>query len=352
MEEASLILHVGGAKCGSSALQAALSVAKWDASDIGYAALNGHRRRVVYGPAAVRSSLRSAYGYIASSGADLLLKLDRPARLKMFDDLRALVDRKRLVVLSNEGWLGRYQSFADSGFLDDLAMPFIVYVVVRPQVDFMNSAWWQWGAWTGVGLARWVHSKIDSVRWHSQISRWREHPSCRDVRVTVLGRDVVGDFFATFGVEHDPAATEARQVNTSLPGEILRLFQRHPHLRPKPDKAEIDFVLSRIGYRGQPTPWVIDPALAAEIVGAARADNEALLASLPPDQAARMRDNAAWWSADAHAHKPLESPEPQPADDELLDPLCARLVEALVDYDAELRRLRRIAPPSTRLGGK
>lgn len=345
--EPRLILHIGGAKCGSSALQTALSVTDWSAqnSALVYAALHPIHG-IVQGHAMRVHVTAAQHGYAASPNADVLLGMAPNQRRAMFDELRALAAGSRRVVLSNEGWLQQANAFLNRGLLDEIGLPFDIFLVVRPQVEFLNSGWWQWGAWEDAPLVDWVRKMAQEVHWHRYLEKWIAHPNCREVKVRLMSKDILSDFFAAFNAPGQPAV-EHRQVNTSLPGDILRLYQRHRHLRPGPHLPATDFVISRLGIGGAPPPWVIPPALAEEVVAASRADNERLLAILPEEEAARMRADPAWWSAEAFAGKTLQSPLPQAPDATAIDDLCASLVQAVTRYDQELRLLRSKAAAET-----
>lgn len=340
LSEHRLILHIGGAKCGSSALQTTFSLTDWDNADsaLVYAALHPVHGIVQGLPMRVHA-LRAPHGYAASPHAEDLAAAAPDQRQAMFQALRSLAAGPRRVILSNENWLPRAGHFVTQGLLDEIGLPFEIFAVVRPQVEFMNSGWWQWGAWEGLSLEDWVRKMINGARWARHLDLWQSHPNFREAKVRLLSKDIVGDFFAAFGAARPPGI-ESGQVNGSLPGDILRLYQRNRQLRPGPHLPATDFVISRLGIAGAPTPWVIPSALAEEVIEASRADNERLLAMLPEDEAARMRANPAWWSAEAFADKPLQSPLPQEPDAAALDRLCAGLVEALVRQDQELRQLR------------
>lgn len=338
--EPRLILHIGGAKCGSSALQTELSVTDWAAqnSEFVYAALHP-MHGIVQGDAMRVHAMAAQHGYAASPNADVLLGIAPNQRRAMFDELRALAAESKRVVLSNEGWLQQANAFLNRGLLDEIGLPFDIFLVVRPQVEFLNSGWWQWGAWEDAPLVDWVRKMAQEVHWHRYLEKWIAHPNCREVKVRLMSKDIVGDFFAAFAKSR-LIGGEGNKLNASLPGDILRLYQRHRHLRPGPHLPATDFVISRLGIGGAPTPWVIPPALAEEVIAASRADNERLLAILPEDEAARMLANPAWWSVEAFAGKTLQSPLPQEPDAAAIDGLCASLVEAVARYDQELRLLR------------
>lgn len=328
-----LILHVGGAKCGSSAFQTAMSgsdpLTAPGTPGLVYATLSS-RRGLVHGTALHARARRTGFGYASSINAKELSVMDRAQRTRMVADLRALIANHDHVVLSNESWL-RHYALAQKGFFEELDQPFSVFAVVRPQAEFINSGWWQWGAWRNTTLEHWAGQRLDQVQWHRHLRKWHRNPACQSVQVRLLSRDIVGDFLSAYGVTPGPGLAVGQKTNVSLPGEVLRLFQRYPQLRAGPGGAKMDFVLADHDLGRHPTPWVIGPDLAARIVEASRQDNEALCAMLPADQAARMRETPGWWSADAYAHRPLQSALPQPAELEAATEMRARLVKAQRD---------------------
>lgn len=329
MDHPRLILHVGGAKCGSSAFQTALSTQSRltppEGPDVVYAALHA-RYGLIHGAKLRALASTKVFGYISSPTPGDLLAMDRSDRTRMLADLRALLANHDHVVLSNEGWLLRHNALANGGVLDALGHPFGVFAAVRPQVEFINSGWWQWGAWKDTGFEDWATRRHPQVLWHSHLRKWEKNPACTEVTVRLLSRDIVGDFLNAYGLTPASGQQQNKASNVSLPGEVLRLFQRHPKLRA--GRAIMDFVLSQFRLGDQPTPWVVDPDLARRIIDMSRADNEALCNMLPADQAARMRDTPGWWSADAYAAKPLESPLPQPATPDAATEMQSRLIRA------------------------
>ncbi len=334
-----LILHVGGAKCGSSALQSTFSaqprLTAPGTPDVVYAALHA-RRGLVHGEALAAMARSQSFGYVSSATAQDLLDLNRSFRDRALSDLRGLLANHDHVVLSNESWLPRCDMMTEMGLLEDLGEAFGVFAVVRPQVETINSGWWQWGAWSKrpLKLEVWAKRHLPQCQWHSHLQTWQQHPACTDVAVRLLSRDIVGDFLAAYGLTPDPGLPQGKTSNVSLPGEVLRLFQRHPDLRK--GRAVIDFALAGFGLGDQPTPWVVDPDLAGQITAQSRADNEALCAMLPEDQASRMRDAPGWWSGTAYADRSLEPSQTQPAEPGPAAEMQARLMRTLDDVKGQL----------------
>jgi hypothetical protein len=335
-----VILHVGMPKCGSSALQAALSLCPDlhgpDGTDARYVAIRSE------GSVSCGRSLRRIALY-ASSGA---LVGARAAQLAQFSERRFALLRARLgwigrgkrLLMSNEGWGNEYEAFAAGRFLPRLGLEAEVVLYVRPQVEWCNSAWWQWGAWGSREFAVWLERRIPRMQWGDVAQGWRAVPGVVSVRARLLPSSVVGDFCALVGLQ--PPSEQV--VNSSQPGVVLRLLQRHPELRAGQHDAATEFALGRhLRFEGARTPWVMDRSSVSRVIEACRESNERLLEFLEPAQRQAMRSNPAWWSTDAFEARALESTAPQAIEPQELERLAAAAIAALRELDARHRELQR-----------
>ncbi|MGE4048209.1 MAG: hypothetical protein AB7F35_25350 [Acetobacteraceae bacterium] len=231
-----------------------------------------------------------------------------------------------MAILSSEGWREVPKSFRDY-LLPAFERPARAIIYVRPQVPWLNSGWWQWGAWEGRSLGDWLKDQRPLLRWAETIRTFRELSGIKNVTVRLLPKDIVLDFLGQISVQPDQLR-EGPAVNRGLPAPLLRLFQRHAEtLRPGPHASEIDFVLSKyLGTTGS-TPWVLEPSIIEEVIAACREDNLALMAMLDPPSQEAMRADPQWWDVAAFANRRTEPWHPQPPHDEELDNVCAMLAQ-------------------------
>lgn len=336
----SAILHVGFGKCGSSALQTALSASPSLLDSKGrpveYVALRpeGVLRRSDLAKAA----RRSAFGYESSVAARALADCsdeDLASKAQVLAELAG--DDEGRVIISNEGWINQRSMFDETGLLPALGLECEVVVYARPPVEWINSAWWQWGAWTGATFGHWLNGTLGKVKWADLVEPWRNVPGIKKVTVRLLPRDVVSDFCGLAGVS-PPTGVGA---NASLPGSVLRLYQRHSELRPGPHSSAIDFILARNLWQSEgKTPWVIGPETVEQIIEATQNSNTALLDYLEPDSREIMRCDPRWWDAEAYRGYDAEPPGGQPADAESVDALAAEALQRIFELDKDNRRLR------------
>ncbi len=130
--------------------------------------------------------------------------------------------------------------------------------------------------------------------WYEMKQYFDSHPKIRNVQVRVLSENIVADFLNFMGGARTPVADTG--VNRSLSGNILRMYQRNPSLRPGEHASKIDFSLERrLSPAGGQTPWILNEQRMRTITSAYEAGNRALLACLPEEQRRLMEQDPRWW---------------------------------------------------------
>lgn len=320
-----LTLHIGAAKCGSSALQAGLTrnplITRADGEVFTYTIVD-HEGRVLKAAELVPDPV---YGYRATVDAVHLAGFGKNTHAAIRRALTQIANP----VLSNEGLLAS-APLAEK-FLARLDLPVEIIAYLRPQVDFVNSAWWQWGAWSGIEMREQLKRLIRLCDYDMHLGRWEAIPQVRKVTLRLLPTDIVADFHACLGAP-PPPTPDGPRVNASLPGAILRLAQRHPDLHNRLG-PELDFVLARrMSFEGLAgTPWILSPAFVQRIIDRHRAGNRALMARLDPVQAARMAADPRWWDPATYAGREARGAGPVNTPRDEMDRLAIRLIEALLE---------------------
>jgi hypothetical protein len=328
------IIHIGAGKCGSSALQRSLTrQPRWRSKSgerFEYLAFNAAGDLVTdHAPAELR-----VHRYSASVP---LSRLDEPGRVA--DKIRAARRAGITHVLSCEGWVEEAGVFASSGFLERIGGEILVVLYVRPQVPWINSAWWQWGAWSEAPFQRWLRHIKPAADWNARAETWKALPGVSRLEMRLAGSDIVGDFARLL----DSGLEDPGLVNTSLDSAVLRLFQRNRRLRPGPHDSAIDFVLGeRLASSDVPgAPWVIPQDLAEELVASYREGNLALERHLDAEAWQAMQADPRWWTAQAYGDRLVEAPGPLEGPASPEEDLAVRAIEALVASHHETLALQR-----------
>jgi len=256
----------------------------------------------------------------------------------MSRELRLLTDSNDRVLLSNEGWINEYKTFEKSDLLTKLGLTCTVIVYVRPPVEWLNSAWWQWGAWSGTPLDKWLNANLEKVQWHDLIAPWKNLQGVEKVSVRLLPLDVVTDFYNAIEVPPIPS----KRSNSGLPGTILRLYQRHPGLRKSPHDSAGDFVFSK--YFGHiaddPTPWVLGPYMIKKILESTRESNTKLMGLLDEESRALMENDSRWWDAAAFSDKKKSPPTVENLSPPRLEEILVTAMRSIRKLEDENRELK------------
>lgn len=331
-----IVLHIGVAKCGSSSLQTQLSNEPEFAGEHGrhhvYCAVNGDGRLDVghtLRPIAHRTitGYASSFDFVDRAGISRL----QPAMA----ELARLVASGCTPILSSEGWFARGEIFRAGSPFSPHGLRAQALMFVRPPLEWLNSAFWQWGAWGGEPLSQWVHHMLPRLRWGACVERWLCVPGVSKVDVRLGTRDVVKQFYTALGAEYRPVPP----VNTAVPPALLRFFQRHRRYRPGPHDAGLEFMLNRwVRWHGHNrAPWVLPRALQEEVMQLLRPDHERLLRHLSSDVRRAMLADARFWSPEPYADREVVSIEGD-ATRAQTDALIAALVETIGRLDQASRR--------------
>jgi hypothetical protein len=303
-----------------------------------YVALR-HEAPSLHGRDLKSGAANTPWGYVSSVSAGLLSGLPDSALQAIRKELIDISGGRDRIMLSNEGWINEYEIFEGSGLLPALGLNCTVVVYVRPPVEWLNSAWWQWGAWAGVSLDQWLNAHLAKVRWHDLIVPWKSLPGVERVIVRLLPSDVIADFCNVIGIPPIPG----KRSNSGLPGTILRLYQRHRELRKSSHDSANDFVLSRhFGHiANDPTPWVIGPYKIKKIVESTRKSNTDLMNLLDADSRASMENDPRWWDAAAFADKKKSALSVENLPLARLEEIAVAALSSIRELEGENRSLRR-----------
>ena len=313
-----LFLHLGLGKCGSSSIQSAFSLSPEhvdkDGDPLRYVALGQEQ---VLGPRLVKERAeRNAHAYIASVAPEGLVRRSNRSRQRAARFLQAQSGAS--LFLSNEGWS---PAFAYPGFcagIEELIQhcsprKITAIVVVRPPVEWVNSAWWQWGAWQPEpDFERWFQSALPSLAWQTQLDTVKRRFPEIGLRILPLKPTLLADVSVLCGLEATALASVDGAANQSLPAVVLRLYQAFPDLRPGPHASGMDFsiltALTESAVALQRAPWVINQEQIQQILTQTQPSVEALMEAMSAADATDVQNDPRWWTADAYQDHKNEDP--------------------------------------------
>ena len=213
--------------------------------------------------------------------------------------------------MSCEGWINHSQLF-DNLILKDLPSNSVeVVLYIRPPLDWLNSAWWQWGAWSGVEFEKWVRNSIRHVLWARLEKAWNEIRAINKVRVRLATNDVLKDF----GKITKTKLMSSPNLISGANSLYLRVLQNIPELRPNPHASEIDFHFYKWDHNSpSKTPWLISSSLADATFTRTKQDTNLLLKQVNPWIATQIRKDTRRHSYGEYSDRPLEQAERQELD--------------------------------------
>jgi hypothetical protein len=224
-----LLIHAGFAKCGTASIRTAL--------------FQNFRKLQEDNIFVFDKDLR-----IAGTAADLIgtpiWALEQARRhcenltRRLSAEIAPLLKRNgdHLAILSAENLAnpGMAELFAGLDRQCDVSVIFYL----RPQLQWIPSAWKQWGLKTGASLSDFIAQCIDTCTpaFRRDIESWKSMLPTTDIHVRFLIRELLSDgnpaqdFFNLLGVSDKEYKFETEARNPSLDVSVLHVLSKNPHL--------------------------------------------------------------------------------------------------------------------------
>lgn len=330
-----IILHLGADKCGSSSIQSYLSrqprLRRSGSGDhVQYCCLR--EDGLLHGSRLRRMASSRPSSYVNSRSLSQLNSLPLEVKQQIHRRLRRLNSD---CLLSNEGWLraSRVQlsEFRNTIGADSNSFELEAFAFVRAPVTWLNSAWWQWGAWQqGVDFDSWLDGAIPSTMWARFVRRIQNLSFFTRLRVQPMRGDVVEQTCRLLNLDYNESSVRS---NTSLPAAALALYQQFPQHRAGQHECRNDYVILHAirssPYRYPGTPWVLTPEQIQRVLTKTRTSNQRLIGLMSSSWADCIAADARWWKAEAYQHLEGVCPDALPRQDPLS---CFHLASDLSRY--------------------
>jgi hypothetical protein len=244
-----LIVHIGGSKCASSSIQNLFTQNALFHKDgrsfkyIGYDAND----KIINSNIIAEESNFPPHFFTTNISAE-------PKKLKT--QLKSVIkDKCDVAIISNEGlanpeWLTdeAFDCFASNKF------EISIYYAVRRHDHWLNSSWWQWGAFSETSLDRWIENEKLSAKYLG-VEKWLKLPNIKEFHCVDLQDGPVEIIATKLGiVNYDKSV-----INSASSAEMLRfLIKNKSNLNRTVHSPLIEFILNNeLNYSGEKPPFVI-----------------------------------------------------------------------------------------------
>lgn len=253
-----LIIHIGFGKCASSSIQNHLTK-------------NAAFYEDTY-----------SYKYIGFDQENNLLKTDDIVKQHNFppyffttnlsqenehlkQQLNAISDcSDYLGIISNEGlanpeWLNSTRL----KLLSELDLDITIFMVVRPFSDWLNSSWWQWGAFADVEVNEWL-SKYSVQDYKKGLENWLRLPNVKDFHVVDINDDPLQKFASILKTE----TVENCIINRTSCSDMLRFLIKNKNIFGRTvHNPSIEFILNdELDFEGVKPPFIITESMVKKIL--------------------------------------------------------------------------------------
>ncbi|WP_133152919.1 hypothetical protein [Vibrio breoganii] len=289
-----IYLHIGVGKCASSSIQSFFSK-NFKQDTFAYACLNkdgtidtGRKLRVQ------AQNIASDYRKSCS-----LEGIDRLFLANFELSLTKLSSSYQSILFSNELWIESEEQFS---YLSSVLSKYTVEVimVVRPPVLWMNSAWWQWGRWSGISEDEYV-SKNVSKQWLNAYNFYNSLPYINKVHVLSLSDNVMDSVFRIVGF--NGSNLPVPKSNQASSQELLTFMTDNRELRTGVHNAAKELILNKHLKSRTKANWVLSKSNIESLLEKTRESNVELSRLIVNEN---ICENSAWWDSSFYKDRVME----------------------------------------------
>lgn len=299
-----VLFHVGAPKCGSTSIQRFLSenplLAVGNKKYV-YAAIN-HRGELQYGEVLKHAAEQQLTGEIHTAA----LVRNGDTFEDAFRSLLRATDEDQIIVMSSENWLDEHNRFSDLDLFNKVGVQVRILLVIRPQIDWINSGWWQWGVWEGESFEDWARGEMHTCNWERLVESWQSVPGVDEVVLFDATANTVVQLAALLGVEIDSDIYE----NIASPPALIDFLLRHREFGRVTHDAEVEYRLAKLLGRPQrPSPFIVSTEMQDYIIEETAEANKRLAKYFEnAEDKERYLQNDRYFRADSYRSREITDP--------------------------------------------
>ena len=331
------VLHIGAPKCGSSSLQRHLSMnpefVSRDGINYNYISITGSGD-MLHGQELTKTALSSPNG-LSNSNRMVHSNFDPSNLDKSAAQIRKILHSKTHVIISHEGWFRQAEFFRQHRVLEKLGIQPRVIMFIRPPLDWLNSAWWQSGAWSGKTFDEWYETAVDKIMYFRHFRSWQNLPLVHEVELQTATEDVVKSFGGYINCEWP----DSPRTNISSPGSLLRFLQHNRQFRKNAGHVGAEYSLNRwVAWAHEPPPWVIPKEYQEKTFEMFLPQIKNLLRFVNANTRAKINADARYWSSQPYDERKVEDALAE-LSSEKRDELIRSLIKGIIEVDKQCRYL-------------
>lgn len=325
-----IFLHIGHGKCASSSIQQYFS--------------NNHTQDgFAYGCLREDGSIEVGEGLknkakIEPTGYQNSIdfkKIDsKDWKLNLLKSIDVLSSEFDSLLMSNETWNWELDNEIFKFIVDSFYVE-IIYIV-RPPVQWINSAWWQWGNWGKEGLDSFVNKNLAKL-WLENYNKMQSFGKIGKIHLLSLNSNIMEDVLNILRLK--ASYDKSKVTNGASSRELLSFMSMNRELRKGPHDSAKEFILNKyLKYRSR-SDWVLSHENVQSILDLNKSSSLELSKYIENED---VLDNKFWWDVSAYKNEKMNrNVELTKAE---LNDLLLESYNIILSLDGELKRNPRISP--------
>jgi hypothetical protein len=199
----------------------------------------------------------------------------------------------KALLLSSEGWTFKADKFKTFQKVFE-GFDVEVILVVRPPVQWMNSAWWQWQQWSNIKIDSWANGANVAGRWVDSYESFNQLDFIKKVNVLSLNKDILIALGKILAID---ISVNDRKHNSASSSELLSFLRMKRSLRPGAHDAQNEFILNKYLRKRSSSDWVLSEKNISNILKNSNISCTRLAELITNED---IKQNDLWWKSEAY----------------------------------------------------